>query len=80
MNKERIEMSQQEGCASDAAQPSAVHPANGRSGRTPAEPCLPKGGQKPAVKEPYRPAQNHPWRKFRSKHIIKQEGISTLAK
>jgi transposase len=32
-----------EGQAAMTAGPSAVRPANGRSGRTPAEPCLPKG-------------------------------------
>lgn len=68
------------GCAAEAAQPSAVYPANGRSGRTPAEPCLPEGEKEHTVKEPYRPGPNHPWRKFRIKRTIKQEDILTLAK
>ena len=71
---------QRQGCATDAAQPSAVSPANGRSGCTPAEPCPPEGGQEHTVKESYRPGPNHPWRKFRIKRIIKHEDILTLAK
>ena len=71
---------QRQGCATDAAQPSAVSPANERSGRTPAEPCPPEGEKKHTVKEPYRSGPNHPWRKFRSERIIKQEDILTLAK
>jgi transposase len=44
-----------------AAQPSAVRPAQGRSGRTPAEPCPPQG--KATVTEPQakRPAQRRKW-------------------
>ena len=37
------ELAQKEGLAAAAAKPSAVRPAPGRSGRTPAEPCPPKG-------------------------------------
>jgi len=37
------EPAQSEGCVAGATQPSAVHPANGRSGRTPAEPYPPDG-------------------------------------
>ena len=40
-----------------------VQPTVRRSGRTPAEPYLPDGGAKDSAKEPYRPAENHPWRK-----------------
>jgi hypothetical protein len=43
--------------------PSAVRPAVGRSGRTPAEPCPPKGAKKNTSKQPWRPPANHPWRK-----------------
>jgi len=52
-----------EGHADAAAQPSAVRPANGRSGRTPAEPYPPDGEQEPTVKKPWRPPPEHPWRK-----------------
>jgi hypothetical protein len=48
-----------EGQAAATAQPSAVSPAVGRSGRTPAEPCLPKG----QTIVPHRPSPEHPWRK-----------------
>ena len=51
------------GCAVETAQPSAVHPADGCSGRTPAEPYPPDGTEEPTAKKPYRPPANHPWRK-----------------
>jgi hypothetical protein len=57
------EVRKREGHAQAAAQPSAVRPANGRSGRTPAEPCPPDGEQDPTVKKPWRPPPEHPWRK-----------------
>jgi hypothetical protein len=44
--------------------PSAVYPALGRSGRTPAEPCPPEGAQQSTTSVGRRPAANHPWRKF----------------
>ena len=62
------------------AQPSAVYPAAGRSGRTPAEPYPPNGRKKPSKKGRYRPPPEHPWRKFRIKRTSKQEDILTLAK
>lgn len=71
---------QSEGHAIAAAQPSAVSPASGRSGRTPAEPCLPKGEKETTVKQPWRPPPEHPWRKFSLKHTSKEEDILTLAK
>jgi hypothetical protein len=40
-----------------------VQPAVGRSGRTPAEPYPPDGGTDDNKKGPYRPAEQHPWRK-----------------
>jgi Helix-turn-helix domain len=40
-----------------------VQPAGGRSGRTPAEPYPPDGGADDNKKGPYRPAEDHPWRK-----------------
>jgi transposase len=40
-----------------------VPPTNGRSGRTPAEPYPPAGKDEPSKKAPWRPAENHPWRK-----------------
>ena len=45
--------------------PSAVRLALGRSGRTPAEPCPPKGKATIPTKQPYRPGPDHPWQKFR---------------
>ena len=52
-----------EGRVAQATRPSAVRPAKGRSGRTPAEPCPPPGLPQPTPKEPYRPGPDHPWRK-----------------
>jgi hypothetical protein len=50
------------GCATEATQPSAVHPTARRSGRTPAEP-YPSDGQKTlSPKTPYRPPPTHPWK------------------
>jgi len=54
-----------EGCAASATQPSAVLLAPGRSGRTPAEPCPPKGKTTIPPKQPYRRPPDHPWNKFR---------------
>jgi len=68
------------GCAAKAAQPSAVYPAAGRSGRTPAEPCLPDGTEEPIRKQPWRPGPGHPWRKFHIKRQPKQEDILTVPK
>jgi hypothetical protein len=52
-----------EGRTAGAARPSAVRPALGRSGRTPAEPCPPQGVSESTTRAPWRPAANHPWRK-----------------
>jgi hypothetical protein len=52
-----------EGHAALAARPSAVRPACGRSGRTPAEPCPPKGKRTVTHSQPYRPPLEHPWRR-----------------
>ena len=71
---------QSEGHAIAVAQPSAVSPAPGRSGRTPAEPCLPKGGEETTVNQPWRPPPEHPWRKFRLKRPGAKPDILTLAK
>ncbi len=68
------------GQAVTAAGPSAVRPAVGRSGRTPAEPYPPNGQEELTIKEPWRPPLEHPWRKFRIKRQAKQEDILTLAK
>lgn len=54
-----------EGRAAKTTQPSAVRLACGRSGRTPAEPCPPKGKQTIPSKVPYRRPPEHPWNKFR---------------
>jgi hypothetical protein len=51
------------GRADLAARPSAVRPAKGRSGRTPAEPYPPPGLPHATAKEQYRPGPDHPWRK-----------------
>jgi hypothetical protein len=53
-----------EGRTALAARPSAVYPALGRSGRTPAEPCPPEGTPKSTPSGHRRPPDNHPWRKF----------------
>lgn len=42
---------------------SGVQPANGRSGRTPAEPYPPVGGADHTRKGAQRPGKDHPWRK-----------------
>ena len=52
-----------QGRAAQATRPSAVRPAKGRSGRTPAEPYPPPGLPHPTAREPYRPGPDHPWRK-----------------
>jgi hypothetical protein len=52
-----------EGRAAEATRPSAVRPASGRSGRTPAEPCPPRGKKSVPQAQPYRPSADHPWRK-----------------
>lgn len=55
---------QGEGRASAKEGPApGVRPAGGRSGRTPAEPYPPDGGADDNKKGPYRPAEEHPWRK-----------------
>ncbi len=58
-----VETGKNEGHAAEAAQPSTVRPAGGRSGRTPAEPCPPDGEDKTTTRKPYRPSSKHPWRK-----------------
>lgn len=45
------------------AGPSGVQPIGGRSGRTPAEPYPPDDATNHSEKKPYRPAEDHPWRK-----------------
>jgi len=52
------------GQAASAAGPSAVRPAEGLSGRTPAEPCLPDGGVSVPQKPQARP-RGWAWRNFR---------------
>lgn len=56
---------QEEGLAAAATRPSAVSPAVRRSGRTPAEPCLPNGEATIASKQPYSRPPEHPWNNFR---------------
>ncbi len=45
------------------ARPCGVQPVGGRSGRTPAEPYPPDDAANHSEKKPYRPAEDHPWRK-----------------
>jgi hypothetical protein len=45
------------------SRPAGNQPTAGRSGRTPAEPYPPDGVRGKSLKQPYRPAKNHPWRK-----------------
>jgi len=57
------ERRKKEGRATAAARPSAVRPASGRSGRTPAEPYPPRGKTTSPQAQPYRPPPDHPWRR-----------------
>jgi transposase len=71
----------EEGQAAVTAGPSAVRLTHGRSGRTPAEPCLPKGDNTIPAKQPYCRPPEHPWNKFRLRGSRPpKEDISTLAK
>jgi hypothetical protein len=54
---------EKEGRATAAARPSAVRPASGRSGRTPAEPYPPRSKKSVPQAQPYRPPPDHPWRR-----------------
>jgi hypothetical protein len=58
----RIPADNTKGCATEATQPSAVHPTVRRSGRTPALPYPPDGIHTVSPKKPYRPPPSHPWR------------------
>jgi hypothetical protein len=58
----RIPADNTKGCATEATQPSAVHPTVKRSGRTPALPYPPDGNNTVSPKKPYRPPPSHPWR------------------
>ena len=69
-----------EGRTALAARPSAVCPASGRSGRTPAEPYPPQDRNQSTRKTPWRPPQNHPWRRSFTPPPRAQPDISTLAK
>jgi len=51
------------GSAVGTAEPRAVRPATGRSGRTPAEPYPPGGARSLPARRDRRPAPDHPWRK-----------------
>ena len=59
------EPAQTKGHVAQTTQPSAVRSASGRSGRTPAEPCPPKGKATIPPKQPYRRPPEHPWNRFR---------------
>jgi len=45
------------------AGPAGMQPPGGRSGRTPALPCPPAGAAEHSASKPWRPPQNHPWRR-----------------
>ncbi len=64
----------------ETMQPCAVHPIAGRSGRTPAEPYPSDDNHESISKETWRPAPEHPWRKFNIKGKAKEPDISILAK
>ena len=69
-----------EGQAAMATGPSAVRPALGRSGRTPAEPCPPKGNQSLPHTPTTRPRPGRAWmRNFRLHGSPPKADISTLA-
>jgi hypothetical protein len=62
----RIPADNTKGCATEATQPSAVHPTVKRSGRTPALPYHPDGTHIATPKAPYRPPPSHPGETNRS--------------
>lgn len=62
LSPSRIPAGNTKGCATEATQPSAVHPTARRSGRTPALPCPPDGNNTVSSKQPYRPPPSHPWK------------------
>ena len=62
------------------SRPAAVHRSAGRSGRTPAEPCLAGGGSCGRSKEAWRPEDDHPWRKPFLRGSRRQADVSTCAK
>jgi Helix-turn-helix domain len=53
----------QRGNCDESPRCAGTQPADGRSGRTPAEPYPPARGGGDTSQPPTRPAQNHPWRK-----------------
>jgi len=70
-----------EGHAFQPAQPSAGRLALGRSGRTPAEPCLPKGKASVPQTKPARPRPGQAWmRGFRLPGSPPKADITTLVK
>jgi hypothetical protein len=62
----------------EEARPRGVQPTVGRLGRTPAEPYPPDGAEEHKAKEPWRPAEDHPWRNplLRSKRELQTSGHS----
>lgn len=67
-----------EGRTAGAARPSAVRPASGRSGRTPAEPCPPRGASENTTRVRWRPAANHPWRRTGRARPVLEPDISIV--
>lgn len=65
LSRELIPAEHEEDRAAEAARP-AVHQSAGCSGRTPALPCPCGGGSCGTGNNAWRPAPNHPWRRFAS--------------
>lgn len=75
------EKSKEEGRAAKTTQPSAVRLTLGRSGRTPAEPCPPKGKQSLPQTKALRPRPGQAWmRQFRLQGSLPKADTSTLPK
>jgi transposase len=70
---------EKQGRVAAATRPSAVRPASGRSGRTPAEPCPPRGTKTVPQNQPYRPPPDHPWRRGEHFNSPKPADISIHA-
>jgi transposase len=69
---ETEEENNKDGATLQATPSPGMTPANGRSGRTPAEPYPPADEEQPTEQGRYRPAANHPWRrKFLGKRVAK---------
>ena len=72
------EWPKREGRAAEATWPSAVRLTPGRSGRTPAEPCPPRGASENTTRVRWRPAANHPWRRTGRARPVLEPDISIV--